>query len=31
MTIIEASDIIEVDVIGLTDNELQQIIDWLNN
>lgn len=31
MTIKEARNILEQDAVGLTDNEVQQIIDWLNN
>ena len=30
MTIKEARNILEQDAVGLTDNEVQQIIDWLN-
>jgi hypothetical protein len=31
MTIKEARDILEQEAVGLTDNEVQKIIDWLNN
>jgi hypothetical protein len=31
MTIKEARNISEQDAVGLTDNEVQQIFDWLNN
>ena len=30
MTVKEARDILEQDAIGLTDEEVQEIIDWLN-
>ncbi len=31
MTVKEARDILEQDAVGLTDVEVQDIIDWLNN
>lgn len=31
MTIKEARAILDQDAVGLTDSEVQEIIDWLNN
>ncbi len=31
MTIKEARDILEQDAVGLSDDEVQEIIDWLNS
>ena len=30
MTVKEARNILEQDAVGLTDNEVQEVIDWLN-
>lgn len=31
MTVKEARDILEQDGVGLTDDEVQELIDWLNS